>query len=875
MSLLLILLEITAYAAALFAAILLFRALLKKHASPVLIYAIWFLLIARLLVPVTIDAGFHLITRPAGTPVTDVSALLDGLDNKVTLNQNTSPVLTQSDPSNPSSNEHAETQNADSATASAAANQPASAARMPLSWHAVLIAVWLAGTGGLLFLAAVSSIRLKRRIQNGGASVPEKWRQMALEIADELHIRRRLRLSVVSGFPTPALSAGLRPVVVLPKELEDEEAVRFALRHELTHLRRGDHIICLVWLVLRAVYWFNPVVWASFKLMRLDMETACDSMVTKTMSPGGKTRYAQAVLAMHAKPQVRLALGMALGSTGKTVERRIRGIFMPSRTGHAARLTALLLAVVMAAACFTTACQPTPEVPVVVGKDQNAMLEKAVETPDETPTETEVILPIKEQVNAPQTYSADVTAADGKLKIVATEASIALPDTDSIPIYRVKAADFTQEQVTKLLDVLFEGQTVYEVEYGPQTKDELLERLINVKHMSKKTIKEMGWDDDDYKEAIAKVEKEYEAAPEENQDIVTVSDGLLKQEELFNREGGHLAYYDGLSVTTDYKDFEKAATFGVQNNNDMTEPDMKIETDEEGNIVSMGGWGVNRRATMMYANPGDTYDSNFGQSPEILVDENTVLEDTEITEKLKTSPAEAKKLAEEFLKKAGLDMSVCAMYLLDDENLGGYDGLISPAAHYAYKLYLCRNVNGLPVAYLSGASSLRDPKGASDTQNGQLKGISADLSFFGSWQYETIDMMINDDGIISFQWNSPLDITETLADHTNLLPFKDIADKFEQQMRIEYEAEAKDAYMKEMTWTVEYVKLELQRIAQQDSLDEGLLVPVWNFYGKCAAIMDSGEDYGSGMLSGDGIYSAPMMTINAIDGSVIDTQKGY
>ena len=875
MSLLSILLEITVYAAALFAAILLFRALLKRHASPVLMYAIWFLLIARLLVPVTIDAGFHLITRPAGTPATDVSALLDGLNNEVTLNQSKNPALSQPDPNEFISDNHTEAQNADNATASSATDQTASAARTSMSWETVLIAVWLAGTGGLLILTAVSSIRLKRRIRFGGESVPENWRQMAQEIADELHIRGQLRLAVVSGFPTPALSAGLRPVVVLPRELEDEDAVRFALRHELTHLRRGDHIICLVWLVLRAVYWFNPVVWASFKLMRLDMETACDSMVTKAMSPGGKTRYAQAVLAMHTKPQVRLALGMALGSTGKTVERRIRGIFMPCRTGYAARLTALLMALIMAAACFTTACQPTPEVPVVVGKDQNAMLEKAVETPNETPDETEVIVPFKEQVNAPATYSVDVTAADGKLKIVAADAPIALPDTDSMPIFRVKAADFTQEQVTKLLDTLFEGQTIYEVEYGPQTKDELMERLINVKHMSKKTIKEMGWDDDDYKEAIAKVEKEYEAAPEENQDIVTESDGLLKQEELLNREGGHLAYYDGLNVTTNPEDYEKAATFGVQNNNDMTEPDMKIETDEEGNIVSMGGWGVNRRASMTYSKPGDTYDSNFGQTPEILVDENTVLEDTEITEKLKTSPAEAKALAEEFLNKAGLDMSVCAMYLLDDENLGGYDGLISPAAHYAYKLYLCRNVNGLPVAYLSGASSLRDPKGASDTQNGQLKGISSDLSFFGSWQYETIDMMINDDGIISFEWNSPLDITETVADRTNLLPFENIADKFEQQMRIEYEAEAKDSYLKEMTWTVAHVKLELQRIAQQDSFDEGLLVPVWNFYGKCTAIMESGEDVGSGMLSGDGIFNAPMMTINAIDGSVIDTQKGY
>ncbi len=861
MNLLRTLLEITIYSAALFAAILLFKALLKKHASPVLLYAVWFLLLARLLAPVTFDTGFHLFTRPAGTPATDVSALLDGLDNKVT--HNNSPAPYQPDSSQSTPHDSAEAQNADGVIASAAANQPTSVPQTPFPWETVLIIVWLAGTGGLLMLAAVSSRRLKRRIQCGGESVSKEWRQAALEIAGELNIRRKLRLVAVSGFPTPALSAGLRPVVVLPEELDNEEDVCFALRHELTHLQRGDHIVCLLWLVLRAVYWFNPVVWIAFKLMRMDMETACDGMVTKRMSPGDKSRYAQAVLSMHARPQVRLALGMALGSTGKTVKRRIRGIFMRSRTGHAIRLTALLLAVIMAAACFTTACQPTPAEPVVVGKDQSVMLEKAQEKPDETPAEAEVTVPLKEQVDAPQTYSADVTAADGKLKIVAADAPVTLPDAHSMPIYRVKAADFTQEQVSKLLDVLFEGQKIYEVEYGPQTKDELMEHIINVKHMSQKTIEGMGWDDNDYKEAIAKLEKEYEAAPEENQDIVTESDGLLKREELLGRNGGHLAYYDALGVTTNNEDYEKAASFRVDNNNDMTEADVEIKTDEDGNIVSMGGRGVNRRAMMMYSNPGDTFDSNFGQSPAITVDENTVLEVGAVTKKLNTTPAEAKAIAGEFLKKAGLDMSVCAMYLLDDENLGDVDGLISPAEHYAYKLYLCRNVHGFPVTYLNDFSTLNDPKASDATR------------FMFSWDYETINMMINDDGIISFEWKSPIDVTETVAEHTNLLPFENIADKFERQMQIEYEAEARGAYFKEMTWTVEHVKLELQRIAQQDSFDEGLLVPVWNFYGKCAAIMENGEDSGSGMLSGDGIYNAPMMTINAIDGSVIDTDRGY
>ncbi|MCE5235955.1 MAG: M56 family metallopeptidase, partial [Eubacteriales bacterium] len=67
------LLEISLYAAAIAAAILLFRRLFQKSISPSLQYLVWMLLIARLLLPVTIESGFHvesLFPAPVQTPAT-------------------------------------------------------------------------------------------------------------------------------------------------------------------------------------------------------------------------------------------------------------------------------------------------------------------------------------------------------------------------------------------------------------------------------------------------------------------------------------------------------------------------------------------------------------------------------------------------------------------------------------------------------------------------------------------------------------------------------------------------------------------------------------------------------------------------------------
>ena len=61
------LLQITVYSAAIFLAVLAARAALQKWISPALRYALWFLVLLRLCIPVTIESGFHPIRLPQAT----------------------------------------------------------------------------------------------------------------------------------------------------------------------------------------------------------------------------------------------------------------------------------------------------------------------------------------------------------------------------------------------------------------------------------------------------------------------------------------------------------------------------------------------------------------------------------------------------------------------------------------------------------------------------------------------------------------------------------------------------------------------------------------------------------------------------------------
>ena len=69
---------------------------------------------------------------------------------------------------------------------------------------------------------------------------------------------------------------------------------------------------------------------------------------------------------------------------------------------------------------------------------------------------------------------------------------------------------------------------------------------------------------------------------------------------------------------------------------------------------------------------------------------------------------------------------------------------------------------------------------------------------------------------------------------------------------------------------VDHIKFGLTRITEASKRDSGLLVPVWDFFGTSTQIIEvdgQTKEYPDGPI--------PILTINAIDGSVINRSLGY
>ena len=165
--------------------------------------------------------------------------------------------------------------------AAAAPTGPASPPASPRDWAGPLQLIWMAGVGVSLAILLVGVLRLTwlashARIVTGG-----RWAGLAAELSRAHGLRRPVTL-LQSSHPSLLVTWGFaRPKVILPADAEDwtDERARVVMSHELAHIRRGDWIVQLSAELLRAVYWFNPLIWIACRRLRLESEHACDDEV--------------------------------------------------------------------------------------------------------------------------------------------------------------------------------------------------------------------------------------------------------------------------------------------------------------------------------------------------------------------------------------------------------------------------------------------------------------------------------------------------------------------------------------------------------------------------------------------------------------------
>lgn len=142
-------------------------------------------------------------------------------------------------------------------------------------WLFIGAVIWSLGMLAMLIYSIVAFVKLKRSLI-GAAHLKEN-----IYLADHIS--------------TPFVMGLLKPKIYLPSSLSDGEK-DFIIAHELCHLKRFDHATRILGFAALVVHWFNPFVWIAFIASGKDMELSADEAVMQKMDRDIRTEYSQSLL---------------------------------------------------------------------------------------------------------------------------------------------------------------------------------------------------------------------------------------------------------------------------------------------------------------------------------------------------------------------------------------------------------------------------------------------------------------------------------------------------------------------------------------------------------------------------------------------------
>ena len=346
--------EILLTSSALILALLALRRLFRKVLSRRAQYALWGLVLLRLLVPVNLPAaGFSLLT--AAKPAADrVEALYIAPDSVTTWRadggylygaHNAPPVAIG--PATPDSTYAFDYQDAMGNPAEGVGTY-----QRQIALSDLLPPIWYAGCAVMACWLVLSNLLFWRKLRRARRPYPVEGSPRRVYLVEE-------------GLPSPCLFGLFRPAIYLtPAALQSPDRLRHVLAHEETHARHLDPLWSLLRAVCLTVYWFDPLVWWAALASRTDCELACDEGALRRLGEAERVPYGRTLLSLI--PVRKAPANPLLSATTMTAGKRqlkdriTRVAENPVYLGRAL-FAAVALAALVCAVTFTGAKTPAPE----------------------------------------------------------------------------------------------------------------------------------------------------------------------------------------------------------------------------------------------------------------------------------------------------------------------------------------------------------------------------------------------------------------------------------------------------------------------------------------------------------------------------------
>ncbi len=422
------LIEVTVYSSAMIIAVMVLSKLFSDKIGTRLVYTLWIIALIRLMMPVTLESPYRLpfpesfaarepVVAVAPTPVVHDSFEAENAD----IESITEPYIEN-------------TAQLNTVPQQIAAHRAAK----PIELWTVVFLVWLIGVLAYLTHNLYRIIAYNKKIKNI-VSTDFRYANKLDSTKKLLKLRRNIIIAESKYADIPFVYGYLRPKVLFPLgffNAVDDEKLSYIVLHELSHIKRRDVAVNYVWMVAKAIHWFNPLIYLAYKEYKNAVEECCDEAVAKLLDTQGRCEYSQSLIDAMRFSKKRYYTPLSVSFIGKetAIRKRVIKMMYPQKKSKAILYITVLLASIMVLACFTTACQPA----------EAAQNDTQTSNLEETPTDARD----PEPTPTPEQ----------------TDDSQGLVETDPTPVVTQKPAyydtEMTVEEAKEIIDAL--GLSEYE-----------------------------------------------------------------------------------------------------------------------------------------------------------------------------------------------------------------------------------------------------------------------------------------------------------------------------------------------------------------------------------------------------------------------------
>jgi len=225
------------------------------------------------------------------------------------------------------------------ATGAVPAEEPAGFSFPEISWQKVLPYAWIIGMVCMTVVIFGVNISFSTTLGMLRKELPLLERKG--------RGKKALSVYLADGINSSCLYGVVHPSIYLNEQGMDDREKTYCVEHEYSHYLQGDMVWSLCRTICLVLHWYNPLVWVAVMLSKKDAELASDERTIERLGEEERYSYGHTLVELAAKQSRAVQMfGMAtlMASDKKEVVERVKAITTKKQTKI---ITGLLVAVLV------------------------------------------------------------------------------------------------------------------------------------------------------------------------------------------------------------------------------------------------------------------------------------------------------------------------------------------------------------------------------------------------------------------------------------------------------------------------------------------------------------------------------------------------